>query len=88
MRQVLEWQDDVGNANELVDQLRSGIEDDRIYAFTPDGHVVDMAAGSTPLDFAYRVHTEVGHRCRGAKVNGKIVPLTTKLNTGDQVVKK
>ena len=86
LRQVLEWQDDVGNANELVDQLRGGVEDDRIYAFTPDGHVVDMAAGSTPLDFAYRVHTEVGHRCRGAKVNGKIVPLTTKLKTGDQVV--
>lgn len=86
LRQVLEWQDDVGNASDLIDQLRGNIEDDRIYAFTPDGHVVDMAAGSTPLDFAYRVHTEVGHRCRGAKVNGKIVPLTAKLNTGDQVV--
>ncbi len=86
LRQVLEWQDDVGNASELVDQLRAGVEDDRIYAFTPDGHVVDMAAASTPLDFAYRVHTEIGHRCRGAKVNGKIVPLTSKLKTGDQVV--
>ncbi|WP_421865626.1 GTP diphosphokinase [Motiliproteus sp.] len=86
LRQVLEWQDDVGNASDLIDQLRGNIEDDRIYAFTPDGHVVDMAAGSTPLDFAYRVHTEVGHRCRGAKVNGKIVPLTAKLKTGDQVV--
>ena len=86
LRQVLEWQDDVGNASDLVEQLRGGIEDDRIYAFTPDGHVVDMAVGSTPLDFAYRVHTEVGHRCRGAKINGKIVPLTTKLKTGDQVV--
>tara|TARA_R110002094_G_scaffold43364_1_gene55494 strand:- start:677 stop:2953 length:2277 start_codon:yes stop_codon:yes gene_type:complete len=86
LRQVLEWQDDLGNASELVDQLRAGIEEDRIYAFTPDGHVVDMAAGATPLDFAYRVHTEVGHRCRGAKVNGKIIPLTAKLKTGDQVV--
>ncbi|MEH6469808.1 MAG: GTP diphosphokinase [Halopseudomonas sp.] len=86
LRQVLEWQDDVGNASDLVEQLRTGIEEDRIYTFTPDGHVVDMAAGSTPLDFAYRVHTEVGHRCRGAKVNGKIIPLTNKLKTGDQVV--
>ncbi|MEH6824894.1 MAG: GTP diphosphokinase [Motiliproteus sp.] len=86
LRQVLEWQDDLGNASELVDQLRAGIEEDRIYTFTPEGHVVDMAAGSTPLDFAYRVHTEVGHRCRGAKVNGKIIPLTAKLKTGDQVV--
>ena len=86
LRQVLEWQDDVGNANDLVEQLRVGIEEDRIYAFTPDGHVVDIAAGATPLDFAYRVHTEVGHRCRGAKINGKIVPLTRKLKTGDQVV--
>ncbi|MFT6915074.1 MAG: GTP pyrophosphokinase [Motiliproteus sp.] len=86
LRQVLEWQDDLSSASELVDQLRAGIEEDRIYAFTPEGHVVDMAAGSTPLDFAYRVHTEIGHRCRGAKVNGKITPLTTKLKTGDQVV--
>ncbi len=85
LRQVLEWHEDVGNASELVDQLRSGFEQDRIYAFTPDGHVVDLVAGATPLDFAYRVHTEVGHRCRGAKVNSKIVPLNTSLNTGDQV---
>ncbi|MEH6627333.1 MAG: GTP diphosphokinase [Motiliproteus sp.] len=85
LRQVLEWQEDVGNASELVDQMRSGIESDRIYAFTPDGHVVDLAAGATPLDFAYRVHTEVGHRCRGAKINQRIVPLNTKLSTGDQI---
>ncbi|MCW8885391.1 MAG: GTP diphosphokinase [Motiliproteus sp.] len=85
LRQVLEWQEDVGNASELVDQIKSGVESDRIYAFTPDGHVVDLAADSTPLDFAYRVHTEVGHRCRGAKINGRIVPLNTRLNTGDQV---
>ncbi|WP_210396714.1 GTP diphosphokinase [Motiliproteus sediminis] len=85
LRQVLEWQDDIGNASELVDQLKGDIEHDRIYAFTPDGHVVDLGAGATPLDFAYRVHTEVGHRCRGAKINGRIVPLTTKVKTGDQV---
>ncbi|OMH38129.1 GTP diphosphokinase [Motiliproteus sp. MSK22-1] len=85
LRQVLEWHEDVGNANELLDQIRTGIEEDRIYAFTPDGHVVDLAAGATPLDFAYRVHTEVGHRCRGVKINGKIVPLNTRLATGDQV---
>ncbi len=85
LRQVLEWQEDVGNASELVDQIRCDFEQDRIYAFTPDGHVVDLAAGATPLDFAYRVHTEIGHRCRGAKINGKIVPLNSRLSTGDQV---
>ncbi|WP_207062579.1 GTP diphosphokinase [Motiliproteus sp. SC1-56] len=85
LRQVLEWHEDVGNASETMDQLREGVEQDRIYAFTPDGHVVDLAAGATPLDFAYRVHTEVGHCCRGAKVNGKIVSLNTPLKTGDQV---
>jgi len=57
----------------------------RIYVFTPDGHVLDLSNGSTVLDFAYRVHTEVGHSCRGAKINGRIVPLNTKLKTGDQV---
>jgi GTP pyrophosphokinase len=85
LRQVLEWHEEVGSVNELVDQLRSDVDQDRIYAFTPDGHVVDLARGSTPLDFAYRVHTEVGHCCRGAKVNGRIVPLNHRLNTGDQV---
>ncbi len=85
LRHVLEWHDDVGNSSEIASEFRHSVEDDRIYAFTPDGHVVDLAAGATPLDFAYRVHTEVGHRCRGAKINGKIVSLNTRLNTGDQI---
>lgn len=85
LRQVLEWHEEMGNANELVQEFRGSVDQDRIYAFTPEGHVVDLAASATPLDFAYRVHTEVGHRCRGAKVNGKIVSLNTRLNTGDQV---
>jgi len=68
-----------------VDQLRSDVGSERIYVFTPEGHVVDMPRGATPVDFAYKVHTEVGHKCRGAKVNGRIVPLTYQLRTGDQV---
>ncbi|WP_305857305.1 GTP diphosphokinase [Balneatrix alpica] len=85
LRQVLEWQEEMGDATGLVDQLRNSITQDRIYVFTPEGHVVDLPNGSTPLDFAYRVHTEIGNSCRGAKVGGRIVPLTYKLKTGDQV---
>lgn len=85
LRQVLEWHEEMGNASELMQEFRGSVEQDRIYVFTPEGHVVDLAAGATPLDFAYRVHTEVGHRCRGAKINGKIVSLNTRINTGDQV---
>ena len=59
--------------------------EDRIYAISPKGHVFEMTAGATPLDFAYHVHTQVGHRCRGAKVNGRIVPLTYKVNNGDKI---
>jgi GTP pyrophosphokinase len=61
------------------------IEPDRVYVFTPDGHAIDLPKGATPLDFAYRVHTEIGHNCRGAKINGRIVPLTYSLQTGEQV---
>ena len=84
LRQVLEWHEELedGHISELLSRDNST---DRVYIFTPEGHVVDLAAGSTPLDFAYRVHTSVGHRCRGAKVNGKIVPLNTLLRTSDQV---
>lgn len=85
LRSVLEWKDDVSDAGDFVDQFKSDAFKDRIYVFTPKGNVVDLAAGATPLDFAYHVHTEVGHRCRGAKVNGHIVPLTYKLKTGEQV---
>ncbi|PPC79047.1 GTP diphosphokinase [Pokkaliibacter plantistimulans] len=85
LRQVLEWQEEMGDATGLVEQFRNSITQDRIYVFTPEGHVVDLPSGSTPLDFAYRVHTEIGHNCRGAKISGRIVPLTYKLKTGDQV---
>ena len=85
LRQVLEWHDEVGDSSALVDQVRADVEQDRIYVFTPDGHVVDLPTGATPIDFAYRVHTEVGNTCRGAKIHGRIVPLTYRLQTGDQV---
>ena len=85
LRQVLEWQEEVGDFSDLREGLSSDVAPDRIYVFTPDGHVIDLPRIATPIDFAYRVHTEVGHRCRGAKVDGRIVPLTYKLKTGQQV---
>ncbi len=85
LRQVLEWHEETGGDEALDDQIGGSVTQDRIYVFTPDGHVIDLPLGATPLDFAYRVHTEVGHRCRGAKVNGRIVPLNHVLTTSDQV---
>ncbi|GAA6144134.1 GTP diphosphokinase [Thalassolituus maritimus] len=85
LRQVLEWQEDLDDLPRFFGELRSDINPDRIYVFTPDGHVVDLPTKATPVDFAYRVHTEVGNKCRGAKVDGRIVPLTYCLNTGEQV---
>ena len=82
---MLEWHDDLGESEGLREILRGDVTQDRVYVFTPEGHVIDMPTGSTPVDFAYRVHTEVGHRCRGAKVNGRIVPLNHALKTGDQI---
>ncbi len=87
LRQVLEWHDELGDAGlaNVVANLRDESGSERVYVFTPDGHVVDLESGSTPVDFAYRIHTEVGHRCRGARVNGHIVPLNYRLKTGEQV---
>ncbi|OLO05620.1 GTP diphosphokinase [Salinicola socius] len=85
LRQVLEWQEEVGDVGDFREGLASDVAPDRIYVFTPDGHVIDMPQIATPIDFAYRVHTEIGHRCRGAKVDGRIVPLTYRLKTGQQV---
>ena len=85
LRQVLEWQEELGDLSGLADHLKSDISSDRVYVFTPEGHVVDLPQGATPVDFAYRVHTEVGHACRGARVNNRIVPLTYPLRTGDQI---
>ena len=85
LRKILQWQDDVAESGELLDELRSQVFEDRIYVFTPSGDVIDLPMGATPLDFAYYIHSNVGHCCIGAKVFGKIVPFTHRLQTGDQV---
>ena len=85
LRQVLEWKDEVRDTGEFAEQFRTGLFEDSVYVFTPQGRVVDLPKGSTPIDFAYHVHTELGHRCRGAKVNGAMVPLSTALANGQQV---
>ncbi len=82
LRQLLE---PTGKDSDLLDQIRDDVFEDRVYAISPKGDVVEMPAGATPLDFAYYVHTQVGHRCRGAKVNGRMVPLTYKVNNGDKI---
>jgi GTP pyrophosphokinase len=85
LRQVLDWHDETGDDRGVAEQFSFDMAQDRVYVFTPRGDVVNLAHGATPLDFAYHVHTEVGHRCRGAKVNGSIVPLTYTLRTGERV---
>jgi guanosine-3',5'-bis(diphosphate) 3'-pyrophosphohydrolase len=85
IRQLMEWRQDVEDAQEFVDSMKSDVFGDRVYVFTPRGDIIDLPAGSTPIDFAYHVHTEIGHRCRGAKVGGKLVSLDYQLQTGDQV---
>jgi GTP pyrophosphokinase len=82
LRQLLEPAED---GADLLDQIRDDFFEDRVYAISPKGDVVELSANATPLDFAYQVHTQVGHRCRGAKVNGRIVPLTYQLKNGDHV---
>lgn len=82
LRQIIEAQDE--DSTRDIDLL-SEISVDRVYVFTPEGDVVDITPGATPIDFAYRVHTEIGHKCRGAKINGRVVPLNTVLNSGDRI---
>lgn len=82
MRQLLS---EHSGSDDILEAFQSDTQEERVYVFTPSGDVVDLPFGSTPVDFAYQVHTEVGHRCRGAKVNGSIVPLTRALNTGDRI---
>ena len=84
LRQVLEWHDEIGGTP-WEDHLPRGIEQDRIYLFTPDGHVVDLPEGATAVDFAFRIHSDIGLRCKGAKVNSRIVPLNQPLKTADQI---
>lgn len=85
LRQVLDWHEETGDSQAVAEQFSFNVAQDRVYVFTPQGDVVNLAQGATPLDFAYHVHTEVGHSCRGAKVNGSIVPLTYRLRTGERV---
>ncbi|UJF19026.1 GTP diphosphokinase [Vibrio sp. SS-MA-C1-2] len=85
LRKLLDWQEEMSDSGEVLDELRSQVFDDRVYAFTPKGDVIDLPTGATPLDFAYHIHSEVGHRCIGAKVGGRIVPYTYQLSMGDQV---
>jgi GTP pyrophosphokinase len=85
MRQLLETGEDELDDESLLDSFQSATSEERVYVLTPKGQVVDLTAGATVLDFAYQVHTEVGHRCRGAKVNGRIVPLTHTVQNGDRV---
>ena len=85
LRSLMDWRQDVEDAGEFVDNMKTEVFEDRVYVFTPRGDIIDLPAGSTPIDFAYQVHTDIGHRCRGAKVNGKLVALDFTLNTGDKI---
>jgi GTP pyrophosphokinase len=85
LRKMMDWRTDVSDASEFVEGIKTDVFQDRIYVFTPRGDIIDLAASSTPIDFAYHVHTDIGHRCRGARINGKLIPLHQELKTGDQV---
>ena len=85
LKSLLDWQGDTEDPTEFTDQLRGELIEDEVFVFTPKGEVKSLAAGATPLDFAYEIHTDVGHRCVGARVNGKIVPLHYELQSGDIV---
>ena len=85
LRQLLSWRDEFSDSSEWVRQFKRAALDDTLYVLTPQGRVIDLARGATPVDFAYRLHTDLGHRCRGAKVNGALVPLNTPLENGQTV---
>jgi GTP diphosphokinase / guanosine-3',5'-bis(diphosphate) 3'-diphosphatase len=85
LRSLLDWQQDMSDPREFMETLKVDLFEDEVFVFTPKGEVKSLAAGATPLDFAYEIHTDVGHRCVGAKVNGKIVPLSYQLKSGDIV---
>jgi RelA/SpoT family (p)ppGpp synthetase len=85
LRQLIEWQNDLKDAQEYLDTVKVDLFADEVFVFTPRGDVFDLPVGGTPVDFAYRIHTDVGHRCVGAKINGRIVPLNTQLHNGDIV---
>ena len=85
LRSILEWQQELRDAKEFVDGVKIELYPDEVFVFTPKGDVINLPAGSIPLDFAYRIHTDLGHRCVGAKINGRIVPLNYVLQNGDIV---
>ena len=85
LRQILEWQREVAGAEDFVESFKTDIFKNQVYAYTPKGDLKELPVGATPVDFAYRIHTDVGHRCIGAKVNGKLVPLQHQLEIGDMV---
>ncbi len=85
LRRLMEFGPDVNDATQFVDTVKSEVFQDRVYSVTPNGDIVDLPVGATPIDFAYHIHTDVGNRCRGAKINGRLVPLNYKLKMGDQV---
>ena len=85
IREVMEWQGGLNNSTEFIESLKGDVYNSEVLVFTPKGEVISLVKDATPIDFAYRIHTEVGNKCVGAKVNGKIVPLNSTLNTGDVV---
>ena len=85
LRQILDWQREVSGAEEFVESFKTDIFQNQVFVYTPKGDLKELPAGATPLDFAYRIHTDIGHRCIGGKVNGKLVPLTYQLKNGDTV---
>jgi GTP pyrophosphokinase len=85
LRQILAWKDEVSDNGDMLEQFKSELFQDKVYVLTPQGKVIDLPKGATPIDFAYTLHTDLGHRTRGAKVNGSIMPLNTKLQNGQRV---
>ena len=85
LRQVLEWQQEVNDPRAFMSALKVDLYPDEVYVFSPKGEVLSFPRGATPLDFAYRVHTDLGHQCAGSRINGKLVPLKTELKNGDMV---
>ncbi len=85
LRGLIEWRRDLTDAREFVESLKSDVLEDQVYVFTPKGKIIDLPVGSTPVDFAYRIHTQVGHSCAGAKVNNRLVPLDYQLHSGEIV---
>ena len=85
VRQILDWQNETRDSKEFVATLKTDLFAEEVFVFTPKGDVISMTKGATPLDFAYHIHSAVGNKCVGAKINGRIVPLDTELSTGDRV---